>query len=77
MQGFPRGDIDVPAVRADRHHIICLTNDHKKLMGQIQELMLQLHAAERCVVHACTPHPAAADPLHIAAGMSLLYVHAC
>jgi len=36
-------------VRTDRNRVICLTNDHKELMGRIERLMHQLHAATRWV----------------------------
>ena len=72
MQGFPRGDIDVPAIRADRQQVAgavasfesarqglymlleytllsfaVLTNDHKRVTSQIEQLMLELHAEAR------------------------------
>ncbi|CAG9833390.1 unnamed protein product [Diabrotica balteata] len=35
-QGFPKSSIDVYQVRHARHRIICLQNDHKSLMKQIE-----------------------------------------
>ena len=43
-EGFPRNDIDVYEVRRARQMIICLQNDHKGLMNEIEELLHQLHA---------------------------------
>lgn len=47
MQGFPRSDIDVAAVRSDRQAIIRLTNDHKALSGQLEQLLHKVHALAR------------------------------
>ncbi|ELT92719.1 hypothetical protein CAPTEDRAFT_171080 [Capitella teleta] len=44
---FPRNDIDVYSVRQARHRIICLQNDHKELMKQIEEGLHYVHAAAR------------------------------
>lgn len=71
-QGFPRGDIDVPAVRADRQQMAVLTNDHKRVTSQIERLMHELHAEARKAPSADTvkrPGMAEADitsimPLH-------------
>ncbi|KAI8118374.1 hypothetical protein FF38_05238 [Lucilia cuprina] len=43
-EGFPRNDIDVYQVRQARQQIICLQNDHKALMKEIEQLMHELHA---------------------------------
>ncbi|ALC47354.1 CG9588 [Drosophila busckii] len=43
-EGYPRNDIDVYQVRQARQNIICLQNDHKKLMDQIQTMLNQYHA---------------------------------
>ncbi|GCC24022.1 hypothetical protein chiPu_0002421, partial [Chiloscyllium punctatum] len=47
VEGYPRNDIDVYEVRTARHNIICLQNDHKALMKQIEEALHQLHARDR------------------------------
>ena len=49
LQGFPRADIDVHGVRIDRNAIIRLTNDHKAISKQLEELLHKLHALARCV----------------------------
>jgi len=36
-EGYPRMDIDVAQVRHARHRIICLQNDHKAVMKEIEE----------------------------------------
>ena len=46
-EGFPRSDIDVHAVRTDRHRLICLTNDHKSITLRIEKLMHSLHSTTR------------------------------
>lgn len=46
-EGFPRADIDVSAVRADRQKVAVLTNDHKRITNQIEQLMHELHAEAR------------------------------
>ena len=43
-EGFPRNDIDVYQVRQARQQIICMQNDHKELMKQIEEWLHKLHA---------------------------------
>uniref|UniRef100_A0A8B9QH70 26S proteasome non-ATPase regulatory subunit 9 n=1 Tax=Apteryx owenii TaxID=8824 RepID=A0A8B9QH70_APTOW len=47
VEGFPRADIDLYQVRTARHNIICLQNDHKALMKQVEEALHQLHAREK------------------------------
>ncbi|XP_027709346.1 26S proteasome non-ATPase regulatory subunit 9 [Vombatus ursinus] len=45
VEGYPRADVDVYQVRTARHNIICLQNDHKALMKQVEEALHQLHAS--------------------------------
>lgn len=42
--GYPRNDIDVYQVRQARHQIICLQNDLKSLMKQIEQGLHTVHA---------------------------------
>ncbi|XP_046751073.1 26S proteasome non-ATPase regulatory subunit 9 isoform X1 [Diprion similis] len=42
--GFPRDDVDVYQVRHARHKIICLQNDHKTVMRQIETGLHQVHS---------------------------------
>lgn len=44
-EGFPRSDIDVTAVRADRHHLSELRNDYKEITNKINENLHVLHSA--------------------------------
>ncbi|XP_059637740.1 probable 26S proteasome regulatory subunit p27 isoform X2 [Cornus florida] len=44
-EGFPRSDIDIPTVRADRHRLAELRNDHKDVTGKIDENIQMLHSA--------------------------------
>ncbi|KAL4229187.1 26S proteasome non-ATPase regulatory subunit 9 [Mactra antiquata] len=46
-EGFPRADIDVYSVRHARHQILCLQNDHKALMDEIEEELYKIHAEAR------------------------------
>ncbi|KAH8388510.1 hypothetical protein KR093_008211 [Drosophila rubida] len=43
-EGFPRNDIDIFQVRQARQTIICLQNDYKELMNQIQTELNKYHA---------------------------------
>ncbi|RWS25722.1 26S proteasome non-ATPase regulatory subunit 9-like protein [Leptotrombidium deliense] len=42
-EGFPRNDIDVYQVRTARNKIICLQNDGKEVMRQIEEKLYKYH----------------------------------
>ncbi|XP_028913720.1 26S proteasome non-ATPase regulatory subunit 9 isoform X2 [Ornithorhynchus anatinus] len=46
-EGYPRADVDIYQVRTARHNIICLQNDHKAIMKQVEEALHQLHAREK------------------------------
>lgn len=46
-EGFPRADIDVYAVRQARHQIICLQNDLKAIMKEIEQGLINVHAEAR------------------------------
>ncbi|PNW84257.1 hypothetical protein CHLRE_04g226950v5 [Chlamydomonas reinhardtii] len=61
-QGFPRSDIDVAAVRRDRHRLICLTNDHRDVSDRLAALLADLHAAMREQAAAAQPSQAAPQP---------------
>ncbi|KAL8180114.1 UNVERIFIED_CONTAM: 26S proteasome non-ATPase regulatory subunit 9 [Gekko kuhli] len=47
VEGYPRADVDVYQVRTARHNIICLQNDHKALMKEVEQALHQLHAREK------------------------------
>ncbi|XP_055995369.1 26S proteasome non-ATPase regulatory subunit 9-like [Ostrea edulis] len=47
LEGYPRADIDVYTVRHARHTLICLQNDHKALMKEIEEELYKIHAEAR------------------------------
>ncbi|XP_053136159.1 26S proteasome non-ATPase regulatory subunit 9 [Hemicordylus capensis] len=47
VEGYPRADVDIYQVRTARHNIICLQNDHKALMHQVEQALHQLHAREK------------------------------
>ncbi|KAI1707541.1 PDZ domain-containing protein [Ditylenchus destructor] len=42
-EGFPVANIDIPSVRQARHDIICLQNDRRKLLLDMDEALKQLH----------------------------------
>ncbi|CAM6088020.1 unnamed protein product [Calypogeia fissa] len=42
--GFPRADIDIPAVRADRQRLSVLRNDHKEVTSKIEQNLHILHS---------------------------------
>ncbi|XP_057202896.1 26S proteasome non-ATPase regulatory subunit 9-like, partial [Triplophysa rosa] len=44
VEGFPRADVDLYAVRTARQSICCLQNDHKALMMEIEKALHTLHA---------------------------------
>ncbi|XP_058114068.1 uncharacterized protein LOC131256963 [Magnolia sinica] len=44
-QGFPRSDIDIPSVRADRRRLAELRNDYKDITDKIHENLQVLHSA--------------------------------
>lgn len=44
-EGFPRSDIDVYKVRHARHNIICLMNDHKAIMREIEDGLHRFHGS--------------------------------
>lgn len=45
-EGFPRSDIDIPTVRADRHRLAELRNDHKEITEKINQNIQLLHSAK-------------------------------
>ncbi|KAL6558167.1 hypothetical protein OROMI_018517 [Orobanche minor] len=45
-QGFPRADIDIPTVRAERHRLTELRNDHKNITEKIELNIQLLHSAK-------------------------------
>ncbi|CAI9298290.1 unnamed protein product [Lactuca saligna] len=44
-EGFPRSDLDIPVVRADRHKLAELRNDHKDTTDKIGHKIELLHSA--------------------------------
>ncbi|XP_075424349.1 26S proteasome non-ATPase regulatory subunit 9 isoform X2 [Ascaphus truei] len=46
-EGFPRADVDIYQVRTVRHNIICLQNDHRALMREIEEALHNLHSRDK------------------------------
>lgn len=52
--GFPRNDIDVYQVRTARSQIICLQNDLKELMKEIERGLGDVHADAKINYEAST-----------------------
>ncbi|KAI6680486.1 hypothetical protein NL676_034367 [Syzygium grande] len=44
-EGFPRTDIDIPVVRAERRRLSELRNDHKEITDKLNENLQVLHSA--------------------------------
>lgn len=53
-EGFPRADIDIPAVRADRHRLAELRNDHVVITEKINQNIQTLHSAKTAPTVAST-----------------------
>ncbi|XP_078433349.1 26S proteasome regulatory subunit [Wolffia australiana] len=45
-EGFPRADIDIPAIRSDRHRLSELRNDHKNITDKIDQNLQVLHSGK-------------------------------
>lgn len=52
--GFPRNDIDVYQVRQARNQIICLQNDLKALLKEIEQGLSEVHAEAKVNHEAST-----------------------
>ncbi|KAL1548942.1 26S proteasome non-ATPase regulatory subunit 9 [Salvia divinorum] len=48
-EGFPRTDIDIPTVRADRHRLAELRNDHKDITEKMSQNIELLHSAKHTI----------------------------
>ena len=46
-EGFPRNDVDLVRVRQARNRVICLRNDHKALMKEIEAELINIHQRAR------------------------------
>lgn len=47
VEGYPREDVDLYQIRTARHDIVCLQNDHKAIMKDIEEALHSLHARDK------------------------------
>ncbi|XP_057767831.1 uncharacterized protein LOC130988089 isoform X2 [Salvia miltiorrhiza] len=52
FEGFPRTDIDIPTVRADRHRLAELRNDHKDITEKMSQNIQLLHSAKHTTTTA-------------------------
>uniref|UniRef100_A0A8B9WVC4 26S proteasome non-ATPase regulatory subunit 9 n=1 Tax=Bos mutus grunniens TaxID=30521 RepID=A0A8B9WVC4_BOSMU len=46
-EGYPRADVDLYQVRTARHNIVCLQNDHKAVMKQVEDACTSCMLATR------------------------------
>ena len=46
-EGFPRNDVDLVVIRQSRQRVICLRNDHKALMKEIETELVAIHQRAR------------------------------
>ncbi|ORX77968.1 hypothetical protein BCR32DRAFT_328713 [Anaeromyces robustus] len=46
-EGFPRADIDIVQIRIARNKIICLKNDYKDIMKQIEQALYDVHKVNK------------------------------
>ncbi|KAK8950012.1 hypothetical protein KSP40_PGU021404 [Platanthera guangdongensis] len=53
-EGFPRSDVDIPSIRAQRARLLVLRNDHKAVTTKIDENLQVLHSAK---LGTNGPHP--------------------
>ena len=45
LEGFPRNDLDLVAIRTARNKYVCTQNDHKNMMKKIEFAMTEYHQA--------------------------------
>jgi len=46
-EGFPRSDIDIVQIRIARNKIICLKNDYKGIMKDIEQALYDVHKVNK------------------------------
>ena len=61
-EGYPLADIDIPAIRADRHALLVLQNDHTDVMRSIEKLLHELYAQAPRPTPSSTSRPPVAAP---------------
>jgi 26S proteasome regulatory subunit N4 len=61
-EGFPRADIDVHAVRTDRHRLAVLKTDHERVTQQLETGLQSLYAATPRASGLTTPAAAREPP---------------
>ncbi|XP_055916462.1 26S proteasome non-ATPase regulatory subunit 9 [Eupeodes corollae] len=83
-EGYPRNDIDVYQVRQARQQIMCLQNDHKKLMSEIEKLLHQVHkeaadeensagiSSKAAAISLESPSMEVAEPLNVIVNVNLV-----
>ncbi|CAE7600601.1 PSMD9 [Symbiodinium pilosum] len=61
-EGFPRGDIDLYAVRQARNKYVCAQTDHMEVMKKIEQAITALHAGTKVHVPRAAPATATEVP---------------
>ncbi|KAJ0965844.1 hypothetical protein J5N97_027004 [Dioscorea zingiberensis] len=63
-EGFPRSDIDIPAVRSQRHRLAELRNDHKDITAKIDRNLELLHSVKIANNGPHSPENSAVSLMH-------------
>lgn len=66
-QGFPIPNLDLAAIRGDRHLVITRMNDHKALTNRVEEVVKRLFEENKTAATTATGAPAAAPAAAAAA----------
>lgn len=73
-EGFPRADIDIPVVRAERRRLSELRNDHKEITDKIEANIQVLHSARLSTTSRDPGNDGGLNSQNMAAGNGSLYV---
>ncbi|CAK9077371.1 26S proteasome non-ATPase regulatory subunit 9 (26S proteasome regulatory subunit p27) [Durusdinium trenchii] len=73
-EGFPRGDIDLYAVRQARNKYACAQTDHQEVMRKIEEAILAIHATTKVDVPRASPPDTKMDEEEVSPDNVLLQV---
>lgn len=60
--GFPRADVDVHAIRTDRHALSVLDTDAKEVAATLEALLLCIHAEAKAAAASASAPPRAPTP---------------
>mmetsp|Transcript_64598 Transcript_64598/g.185819 ORF Transcript_64598/g.185819 Transcript_64598/m.185819 type:complete len:224 (-) Transcript_64598:88-759(-) len=56
-EGFPRGDLDLYAIRKARNRLACAQTDHMEVMKKIEKALVLIHSGSCVSVPRATPAP--------------------